>query len=217
MTFKVINSIEGQRQSCRCYRLPLGPLKSGICFQGRFWRGWCPGRYLASTFLIFFPFSFLVVQCNTWDLFPWPGIDPSPLHWEHGVLATGPPEKPLSTSLRHTIKVSSWLKVTVFTSHPRTPADVQTSFSQTPSWLTPPLWSRNMVSSRKNASSTVYSVPSYLMPLPLRKTLWERVFKTEHSFFRSNSPSACFNTVSCACLWLRWNHSNKGHPWQLTC
>ena len=96
------------------------------------------------------------MQCNTWDLFPWPGIDPSPLHWEHGVSATGPAGKSLSASLRLAIKVSSWLEVTVFTIHPRTPADVQTSFSQTPLWLTPSLWSRNMVSSRKKMPLSLF-------------------------------------------------------------
>ena len=30
-------------------------------------------------------------SCSTWDLVPWAGIEPSPLHWEHRVLATGPP------------------------------------------------------------------------------------------------------------------------------
>ena len=29
-----------------------------------------------------------------WDLVPWPGIEPSPLHWECRVLATGPSESP---------------------------------------------------------------------------------------------------------------------------
>ena len=28
-------------------------------------------------------------SCSMWDLVPWPGIEP--LHWECGVLATGPP------------------------------------------------------------------------------------------------------------------------------
>ena len=27
------------------------------------------------------------------DLVPWPGSNPSSLHWEHGALATGPPER----------------------------------------------------------------------------------------------------------------------------
>ena len=27
------------------------------------------------------------------DLIPWPGIEPRPPHWEHRVLATGPPGK----------------------------------------------------------------------------------------------------------------------------
>ena len=26
-----------------------------------------------------------------WDLVPWQGIEPGPLHWEHEALATGPP------------------------------------------------------------------------------------------------------------------------------
>ena len=30
-----------------------------------------------------------------WDLVPWPGIEPGPLHWEHRVLTTGPPRKSL--------------------------------------------------------------------------------------------------------------------------
>ena len=32
-------------------------------------------------------------SCGMWDLVPWPGIEPGPLHWEHGVLTTGPPGK----------------------------------------------------------------------------------------------------------------------------
>ena len=34
-----------------------------------------------------------IFSCNTWDLVPWPKIEPWPLHWELGVLATGPPGK----------------------------------------------------------------------------------------------------------------------------
>ena len=33
--------------------------------------------------------------CGPWDLVPWPGLNPGPLPWEHGVLATGPPGKSL--------------------------------------------------------------------------------------------------------------------------
>ena len=33
--------------------------------------------------------------CSMWDLVPWPGIEPRPLHWENGVLATGSPGKSL--------------------------------------------------------------------------------------------------------------------------
>ena len=39
----------------------------------------------------------LVVACELsggkCDLVPWPGIEPGPLHWEGGVLTTGPPGK----------------------------------------------------------------------------------------------------------------------------
>ena len=31
--------------------------------------------------------------CGIWNLVTWLGIEPGPLHWEHGILATGPPEK----------------------------------------------------------------------------------------------------------------------------
>ena len=31
-------------------------------------------------------------HCGMWDLLPWRELKPGPLHWEHGVLATGPPE-----------------------------------------------------------------------------------------------------------------------------
>ena len=35
-----------------------------------------------------------------WDLVPWPGIKPGPLHWEHRVLATKPPRKSTPTVIR---------------------------------------------------------------------------------------------------------------------
>ena len=34
------------------------------------------------------------LSCCIWDLVPWPGMEPGPLHWEPGILATGPPGKP---------------------------------------------------------------------------------------------------------------------------
>ena len=36
-------------------------------------------------------FFFFLAACGI--LVPWPGIDPCPLHWKHGVLTTGPPGK----------------------------------------------------------------------------------------------------------------------------
>ena len=38
-------------------------------------------------------------HCSMWDLVPQPGIEPVPLHWEHGVLTTGPPGKSLKNIL----------------------------------------------------------------------------------------------------------------------
>ena len=35
----------------------------------------------------------LGLRCGTWDLVPCQGLNPVPLHWELGVLATGPPGK----------------------------------------------------------------------------------------------------------------------------
>ena len=34
-------------------------------------------------------------SCSMWDLVSRQGMNPGPLHWEGGVLATGPPEKSL--------------------------------------------------------------------------------------------------------------------------
>ena len=38
------------------------------------------------------------LSCGIWDLVPWPGSNPGPLHWEHRVLTTGPPGKSLFRS-----------------------------------------------------------------------------------------------------------------------
>ena len=49
---------------------------------------------------------YLAVLClswGVWDLVPWPRIKPGPLHWDHGVLATGPPEKSLFPFFKTTI------------------------------------------------------------------------------------------------------------------
>ena len=34
-----------------------------------------------------FSFSRRTLSCHMWDLVPWPGVEPGPLHWEHGVSA----------------------------------------------------------------------------------------------------------------------------------
>ena len=41
----------------------------------------------------------LLVATCMWDLVPPPGTEPGPLHWEHGVLPTGPPGKSLDLCL----------------------------------------------------------------------------------------------------------------------
>ena len=54
------------------------------------------------------------ICCSTWDLFscgmwdPWPGVKPSPLHWEYRVLATGPPRKSSSNLLMNFSGSFNW-------------------------------------------------------------------------------------------------------------
>ena len=38
-------------------------------------------------------FDWPVLSCGMWDLVPRQGSNLGPLHWEHRVLATGPPRK----------------------------------------------------------------------------------------------------------------------------
>ena len=38
-------------------------------------------------------FGMLGLTCGTWDIVLWPEMNLGPLHWEHRILATGPPEK----------------------------------------------------------------------------------------------------------------------------
>ena len=61
----------------------------------------------------------LIFSCGMWDLVPPQGMEPSPLHWEHGVLATGPPEK----SLRFTSekKRNSFKLIMCFMYHEKIP------------------------------------------------------------------------------------------------
>ena len=51
--------------------------------------------YLAAPNLSFYYLTMLCLSCRMQDLVTWPGIEPSSLHWEWGVLATGPPGKSL--------------------------------------------------------------------------------------------------------------------------
>ena len=43
--------------------------------------------------LFIYDLAALGLRCGTWDLVPCQGLNPGPLHWELGVLATGPPGK----------------------------------------------------------------------------------------------------------------------------
>ena len=43
-----------------------------------------------------------------WALLPWPGIKPGPLHWEYGILLTGPPRKSQKGGFRPSGK-GEWL------------------------------------------------------------------------------------------------------------
>ena len=48
------------------------------------------------TLCLLFPINKIIylatlgLSCGMWDLAPWPGLNPGPLHWGQGVLATGP-------------------------------------------------------------------------------------------------------------------------------
>ena len=46
-----------------------------------------------SFFFFFLSCGFGTLSCGIWDLFSDQGSNPSSLHWEHGVLAPGPPGK----------------------------------------------------------------------------------------------------------------------------
>ena len=53
----------------------------------------CPRSWLQRAESLIFVAESLVVACGVW--FPEQGLNPGPLPWEHGVLATGPPAKSL--------------------------------------------------------------------------------------------------------------------------
>ena len=63
---------------------------------------WCPLLFLPSTFPGIR--GLLVGADGIW--LPYQGSHPGPLHWEHGVLATGPPGKSLTPSLFLTSSLS---------------------------------------------------------------------------------------------------------------
>ena len=57
-----------------------------------------PGLSCSTWDLFFFFFSsgtMQILSCGMWDLVPDQGLNQGPLDWEHGVLATGSPEKSL--------------------------------------------------------------------------------------------------------------------------
>ena len=53
-------------------------------------------QHLSSPY--YYRFDLLAAQGTLKSLLPNQGSSPGPLHWEYGVLATGPPEKSLSYS-----------------------------------------------------------------------------------------------------------------------
>ena len=60
-------------------------------------------HFFKKDYLFLFILSAQGLSCNMWDLVPWPGVEPRPLHWEHGVLATGPPGKSLRICIFNTV------------------------------------------------------------------------------------------------------------------
>ena len=68
------------------------PLNEFLCFVYLKW-----SRIRSLFFELFIYLIYLAVlglSCGMWDLVPWPGIEPRPLHGERGVLAPGPPGSP---------------------------------------------------------------------------------------------------------------------------
>ena len=51
--------------------------------------------FICLTLLVGLGCNMWALSCGMQDLVPWPGIEPGPLHWEHGVLTAGPPGKVL--------------------------------------------------------------------------------------------------------------------------
>ena len=52
---------------------------------------YCPHWILVMAHRIFdLRCGMLTLSCSVWNLVPSPGIKPRPMHWKHGVLATGP-------------------------------------------------------------------------------------------------------------------------------
>ena len=69
-----------------------------------FWNKICINLIFKNTYFIWLSpvlveasgiFSCGILSCSMWDLVPDQGSNPDPLHWEQGVLATGPPRKSL--------------------------------------------------------------------------------------------------------------------------
>ena len=65
-----------------------------LCHVCHCFRVYCPSSLLSIEYL--FILAVPSFSCGLWSLLigPWPGIQPGPLHWEHAVLASGPPGQP---------------------------------------------------------------------------------------------------------------------------
>ena len=66
---------------------------------------WIPCFFLSflKKYLLIY-LALLGLSCSMWDLVPRPVVELGPLHWEWGVLATGPPGKSLNTSFLYIYK-----------------------------------------------------------------------------------------------------------------
>ena len=80
----------GLKESDTTERLNWRLVKRLTSCHGSLWASKIFRNFLKLTYL-----AALGLRCSRWDLFPDQGSYLGPLHWEHGVLATGPPGKSL--------------------------------------------------------------------------------------------------------------------------
>ena len=119
----------------------------------------------------------LVAACGifSWgmrDPVPWPGIEPGPLHWERGVLATGPPGKSLAYFSK-----PNWIEILRKESPPNRLASMDldsislTSLTGNQTSLTESLSSSSLLFASISNSSTQHSQPLWSGPFQLSLSL----------------------------------------------